>query len=104
MDGHLYHYRQTDQSKVEVHLHTEEMHVPYHSEQEMECAVGHLTSFWQQLQHQVPYNPDSIHEPLEEGEVAVEGMQELEVLLSLPDIDPMPHDPQVSSRNETLTY
>lgn len=108
MGGHLYHYRQTDQSKLELHLHTEELHVPYHNEQEMglvtECAVGHLTSFWQQLQHRAPYKPDSIHEQSEEGEVEAEAMQGLEVLLSLPDTDPMLHDPQVSSQNETLTY
>lgn len=84
------------------------MHAPYHSEQEMDlgrvCAVDHLASFWQQLQHQVPYKSDSIHERLEEGEEVVEAMKGLEVLLSLPDPDPTQHGPQVLSQNESLTY
>lgn len=84
------------------------MHAPYCSEQEMclgrECVVGHLVSFWQQLPHQVPYKPYSTHEQLEEGEGEVEVMQGLEVLLSLPDLDPTQHEPPKSTQNEILTY
>lgn len=84
---------------MEAHWHNEETHAPYHNEQEMGlgrvCAVGHLVSFWQELQHQVPYKPDSTHERLEEGEEEVEVMKELEVLLSLPDLDPTHHEPLV---------
>lgn len=93
---------------MEAHWHTEEMHAPCHSEQEMGlgsvCAVGHLASSWHQLQHQVPYKPDSSHEQLEEGGEEVEAMKGLEVLLSLLDLAPMLPEPQVSSQNESLTY
>lgn len=81
-----------------------EMHALYHNEQEKVCAVGHLASFWQQLQHQVPYKPDSTHEQLAEGEEEVEAMQGLEDLLFLPDHDPTQHETQVQSQNESLTY
>lgn len=84
------------------------MHAPYHSEQEMGlwkvCAVGHLVSFWQRLQHQLPYKLDSIHGQLEEEEEEVEAMKGLEVQLSLPDLDPTQHETQVQSQNESLTY
>lgn len=93
---------------MEAHWHTEETCAPYHSEQEMglekECAVAHLAASWQLLQHQVPCKPDSTHEPLEEGEEEAEAMQGLVVLLSLPDLDPMQHEPQEISQNESLTY
>ncbi len=84
------------------------MHAPYYSEQEMSlervCVVGHLVSFWQRLKHQVPYKPDSTHEQLEEGEEEVEAMQGLEVLLSLPVLDPTQPELPVSTHNEILTY
>lgn len=65
-------------------------------------AVGHLALSWQQLRHQVLYTPDSTHELSEEE--AVEGMTGLAVLLSLPDLDPMQPETQVSFQNESLTY
>lgn len=68
----------------------------------MVYVVGHLASSWQQLQHQVPYKPDSTHEQLEEVEEEVEEMKVLEV--SLLDFAPMQPEPQVLSQNESLTY
>lgn len=60
-------------------------------------AVGHLALSW----HQVPYNLDLIHESWEEE---VEVMKEPEVLLCFPDLDPMQHEGQVKTHNESLTY
>lgn len=62
-------------------------------------------SFWQQLQRWVPYNPDSTHEQLKEGEEEeVEAMQGLDVLLSLPELDPIQREYWVMPQNETLSY
>lgn len=84
-------------------MHT--LDAPHCSVQEMHLgkvfSAGCLTSFWQQLQPQLLYKPDSTHEQLEED---VEGIQGLEALLSLPALDPIQHDFQVQSQNEILIY
>lgn len=84
-------------------MHT--LDAPHCSVQEMHLekvfAVGGLMTFWQQLQHQVLYKPDSTHEQLEED---VQGIQGLEALFSLTALDPIQHEPQVQFQNEIPIY